>query len=88
MRLMDVLRKHAFSRSVEGGKVVVRDCATVAEIHAANTVTMAEWDEMKSKAKVAERARLESMRRDAAAAARVARHDLMAEGWEADHAKP
>ena len=88
MRLMDVLRKHAFDRSVEGGKVVVRDCATVAEIHAANTVTRAEWDEMKTRAKVAERARLESMRRDAAAAARVARHDLMADEWEASHAQP
>lgn len=88
MRLMDVLRRHAFNRSVEGGKVVVRDCATVAEIHAANTVTRDEWDEMRTKAKVAERARLESMRRDAAAAARVARHDLMADEWEASHAEP
>ena len=85
---MDVLRKHAFNRSVEGGKVVVVDCATVAEINAANTVTRAEWDEMRTKAKVAERARLESMRRDAAAAARVARHDLMADEWEAAHAQP
>ncbi|HJA29463.1 MAG TPA: hypothetical protein IAA15_07865 [Candidatus Olsenella pullicola] len=68
--------------------VVVSDCATVAEIHAANTVTRAEWEELRSRAKVSERARLESMRRDAAAAARVARHDLMAEEWEAAHAQP
>lgn len=70
-----------------GGKKT-GDFPSVAEVRAANVITPAEWETLKAEAKAREAMRRMEMRRAAAKAAESARHDRMAEEWEAEHAQP
>lgn len=69
-----------------GGKAT-GDFPSVQEVQAANVITPAEWETLKAEAKARDAMRLIEMRRAAAKAAENARHDRMAEEWEASHAQ-
>lgn len=62
------------------------DFPSVAEVQAANVVTDAEWETLRAEAKAREAMRRMEMRRAAARAAESARHERMADEWEASHA--